>query len=326
MAHVTFIHGIANKPPADDLMRIWVRALADAVQPLSLSDSGVSTSMVYWADLLYETPVEDLSSFESTLENSPAAVDGAGNVPPPVPANAEEAKFLEALRAKLTHLSDAEIAAAATAEAAAPRTGATAATGAGAAGAPALERIPLPWFIKRQFMNAFLRDVHHYLFDVSYAPPGKAPPVRIQQTIRKRFVDALCAQDVSKPHIVVSHSMGTVVAYDCLKRVDLCNAVDGLITIGCPLGLDEVQDKLQPGWSRLDGFPGARVAGKWINLYDPMDPVCGFDPRLANDFLKTGLPGVEDIKIENDGWWRHSATKYLRQPKFSDSLRKMLEL
>ena len=29
MPHVTFIHGIANKPPPDDLLRIWQEALAD---------------------------------------------------------------------------------------------------------------------------------------------------------------------------------------------------------------------------------------------------------------------------------------------------------
>ena len=54
----------------------------------------------------------------------------------------------------------------------------------------ALERVPLPWFIKKRFLDAYLRDVHHYLFDVEFGPPGK-PAVRIQQTIRKRFVDAL---------------------------------------------------------------------------------------------------------------------------------------
>jgi pimeloyl-ACP methyl ester carboxylesterase len=59
---------------------------------------------------------------------------------------------------------------------------------------------------------------------------------------------------VTRPHIVVSHSLGTVIAYDCLKRIPECPAVDGLITLGCPLGLDEIQDKLQPGWTRADGF------------------------------------------------------------------------
>ena len=89
-----------------------------------------------------------------------------------------------------------------------------------------------------------------------------------------------------QPHIVVSHSMGTVIAYDCLKRVADCAGVDGLITLGSPLGLDEIQDKLQPGWSADDGFPHEKVGAEWINVYDRLDPVCGFDPELANDFQK----------------------------------------
>lgn len=327
MAHVTFIHGISNKPPREELERIWVRALANAVEPLSLGDSGVTTSMVYWADLLYEKSIEDTSSFESRLENTAASVDAGEEVPPPEGHTPEEREFIEGLRDKLTTMSEEQVDAAAAAEGPNARIPAPPKPGAGIApGGPALERIPLPWFVKRRIMNAFLRDVHHYLFDVNYAPPGRQPPVRIQQTIRKLFVDAICAKDVSRPHIVVSHSMGTVIAYDCLKRVDLCNAVDGLITIGSPLGLDEVQDKLQPGWSRVDGFPGAKVTGQWVNLYDRLDPVCGFDPKLANDYMGTGLPKVEDIEIENNGWWRHSATKYLAQPQFCTALRKMLEL
>ena len=34
MAHVTFIHGIANKPPPADLLRIWRETLANAADPL----------------------------------------------------------------------------------------------------------------------------------------------------------------------------------------------------------------------------------------------------------------------------------------------------
>ena len=58
----------------------------------------------------------------------------------------------------------------------------------------------------------------------------------IQRTIRERFVQALASPQVSRPHIVVAHSMGTVIAYDCLKRVAACPEVDGLITLGSPLG------------------------------------------------------------------------------------------
>lgn len=312
MPHVTFIHGISNKPPVGDLLRIWRDTLADATEPLPLGDYGVTSTMVYWADLLYERPEEDLSAYEGVLENSPEAIDGGGGALPPQPRTAEEAAFIEGLRAKMTTLSDPEIETAAPPHVPAQPQG-------------ALERVPLPWFIKKRFLNAYLRDVHHYLFDVEYAPPG-GTPVPIQQTIRQRFVDTLRAPAVTRPHIVVSHSMGTVIAYDCLKRVADSAAVDGLITIGSPLGLDEIQDKLQPGWSGADGFPQEKVSGGWANLFDRLDPVCGFDPMLAHDFRKGGAAMVEDVAVQNEGAWRHSATKYLRRPSFCRALRGMLRV
>ncbi len=313
MAHVTFIHGISNQPAADELLKVWCRALADASEPVSLNDSGVTSSMVYWADLMYAQPVEDSTAFEGVLENSAAAIDGAGDAEVPVPRDAAEAQFINALRGKLTTLTDEQMQ-----QPDQPMT---------TAGAQAaLERVPLPWFIKQPMMKAFLRDVHHYLFDVEFAPRGRPPAVRIQQAIRKRFSTALCLPAVSRPHIVVSHSMGTVIAYDCLKRVGECDRIDGLITIGSPLGLDEVQDKLQPGWSREDGFPGTTLLGKWVNLFDRLDPVCGLDARLSNDYRRAGRAEIEDIAVQNPGAWRHSSTKYLRQPSFTTALREMLQL
>jgi hypothetical protein len=310
MPHVTFIHGIANKPPAPDLLRIWRDTLADAADPLPLGDLGVTSELVYWADLLYEKPDENLAAYEGVLENTPEAVDAGGAPSAPRPRTPEEAAFLDALRRHMTTMTESDM------DAAPP----VPATPQGA-----LERVPLPWFLKKRIMNAFLRDVHHYLFDVEYGPPGR-PTVPIQKTIRERFVATLGGQAVSRPHVVISHSMGTVIAYDCLKRVGECANVDGLITLGSPLGLDEVQDKLQPGWSRTDGFPHARLAGGWTNVYDRLDPVCGFDPALANDYRKGGAEVVEDIAVQNDGAWRHSLTKYLRQPVVAAALRRMLKL
>jgi hypothetical protein len=317
MPHVTFIHGIANKPPADDLLAIWRRTLAEASEALPLGDLGVTSSLVYWADLMYAEPDQDLAAHEGVLENTPQAIDASGGAAPPVPQSPAEAAFLEKMRARLTTLSDAEIDAAAASRAPA---GPVALAAAGA-----LERVPLPWFLKKPLMSVLLRDVHHYLFDKEYGPEGR-PKVHIQQTIRKRFADALNAPGITGPHVVVSHSMGTVIAYDCLKRVAACPAVDGLITIGSPLGLDEIQDQMQPGWSRDDGFPRERVRDRWFNLFDRLDPVCGFDPELANDYRLGNEGVVIDQAVGNSGAWRHSATKYLRQPAFVQALRGLLKV
>ncbi len=316
MPHVTFIHGIANKPPADDLLAIWRRTLAEAAEPLPLGDLGVASSRVYWADQMYEKPDMDLAAHEGVLENTPQAIDASGGSELPVAANAQEAAFIEAMRRRLTTMSDAEIDAAAASHAPAP---------AGTGGAGALERVPLPWFLKKPLMSVLLRDVHHYLFDKEFGPPGRAP-VRIQQTIRKRFVEALAAPGITGPHVVVSHSMGTVIAYDCLKRVAACPQVDGLITIGSPLGLDEVQDQMQPGWNRDNGFPHERLGDRWFNLFDRLDPVCGFDPSLNDDYRRGGAATVLDQAVGNPGAWRHSATKYMRQPGFVQALRSLLKV
>jgi hypothetical protein len=54
MAHVTFIHGIGNKPEKEALLEAWVGDLAD--NGLDLATRGVSTSMVCWADVMYPEP------------------------------------------------------------------------------------------------------------------------------------------------------------------------------------------------------------------------------------------------------------------------------
>lgn len=286
--------------------------MANAVEPAPLSDLGVTSSMVYWADLLYDKPDENLTAYEGVLENTAEAIDAGGGASAPQPRSPEEARFLLGLRAKMTVIEEADLAM--------PERPAVPAQPQGT-----LERIPLPWSIKKRFLDTYLRDVHHYLFDVEFGPPGK-PAVHIQQTIRRRFLDKLGSFSVSRPHVVVSHSLGTVIAYDCLKRLVECTAVDGLITLGSPLGLDEIQDRLQPEWSRRDGFPHEKVRQNWVNLFDRLDPVCGFDPVLAADFRQGGNDVVQDIPIHNDGTWRHSATKYLRQPAFCTTLRRLLDV
>jgi pimeloyl-ACP methyl ester carboxylesterase len=136
------------------------------------------------------------------------------------------------------------------------------------------------------------------------------------------------AQGAEKPgpHVVISHSMGTVIAYDCLKRVADCPRVDALMTIGSPLGLDEVQDKLQPGWSREDGFPSATLKDRWVNVFDRLDVVAAFDPEISNDYRKGGDRVIDDLNEQNWGTWRHNISNYLAGAELRGKLQQMLEL
>ena len=300
MPHVTFIHGIANKPEADVLLRIWRDSLAKD-EGLDLGAEGISSSMVYWADVMYPEPKPEMAEHESN-DSVIAKTDDDIEMDWQDDLEGDEKSWAAGLAGKLDFETE-------------PPTGdqdfAPAEGDMESLESLAFERIPLPWWLKRRIMKAFLRDVHHYLFNTEYSPrPGKT--YRVQDEIRERFVRAIeegSQQD--GPHVVVSHSMGTVIAYDCIKRVEACPSVDALMTIGSPLGLDEVQDKLQPGWSRDDGFPEKVTSASWVNVYDKLDPVAGLDAKFANDYRRAGAELVQDINEQNYGRWRHNISKYL---------------
>ena len=103
-------------------------------------------------------------------------------------------------------------------------------------------------------MAKLVRDAHLYFFNKDFSPRSDAT-FRVRDELRKRFLDAVIAvKDGDRPVVVVSHSMGTIIAYDCLMHEPERPSIDGLVTIGSPLGLDEVQDFF-PKWTRENGFP-----------------------------------------------------------------------
>jgi hypothetical protein len=190
------------------------------------------------------------------------------------------------------------------------------------AAASALEAVPLPWFVKRPLMRLLLRDVHHYLFNTSHSPRAGSS-YRVRDEVRKRFVDDLAAVD-GGPHVVVAHSLGTVIAYDCLKRVADAKKVDMLITLGTPLGMSEIQHNMRPEWSKEDGYPGELP--RWVNVVDRLDPVCVADPIITNDYMRQKTSVVVDEVVSNGGVMRHPSGKYFRQVVVQEAVREGLGL
>lgn len=289
-AHVIFIHGLANKPKAEDLRRIWLEALGarvDGDDGFDLEATGVQASLVYWAHLFYDTPLPaaDYESIVGTPNELAASVNRD------VPLDGDQ--WTRALRAKLD------------------------VGGAEALVEPPLdqravgyERIPVPWFVKKRVMEHFTKEAHDYLFNVD----------GLRDRIRGLTLDVLAQIPSGTRRVLVGHSQGSFIAYDVLTGVDSCPEVHGLLTLGSPLGVDEIQDKLV--WSRANGFP-RRLSGEWVNVFDPYDAVARLDPRLANDFRRDGAEVVVDIEEENWGTWRHSATKYLKGPQLRHALRRL---
>ena len=137
----------------------------------------------------------------------------------------------------------------------------------------------------------FTNDVHQYL---------------VNSELRRHIEDGvLAAMNLSQDNVVVSHSLGTIVAYTSLRRL----AEDGqawrvplLVTLGSPLGIRAIRSKLRP-----IGHPACVT--QWFNAYDPND-VVSLNALDAKHFAIT--PAIEN-KGDVDNWTdnQHGIVGYL---------------
>jgi hypothetical protein len=183
----------------------------------------------------------------------------------------------------------------------------------------------LPAGVKHAIIKKAAMEAFYFLFNKEYTrADGIAFMVR--QELRSRLLeDLVAAQALGEKLVIVSHSMGTMVAYDVLRNCPECPPVDTLFTLGSPLGVREVEDELVAADADHVDFPAARL-NRWINIYDPLDPICGADPRLADDYRAVDGKSVVDIKESNWGNWRHTITHYFAGTRFRAELAKAFGL
>lgn len=324
---VVFVHGLAKKPEPKKLLELWLMGISrdnprpDVFAPpnkgINLNTKGVPQEFNYYADVFYGEDYEtDFKSyFEAENEGAEAEI-AADNLNDPTPLAAppsittEELDFLAKFEAKLaTHVTLSPPAAAAT------ELSSESLELAGLLPAPLREAI-----IKKAAMEAY-----YFLFNKEYTR-SDGQRFKVREELRNRLLKKLhAAAELGEKIVVVSHSMGTMVAYDVLRNCPNCPAVDTLITLGSPLGVKEVQDELAAHDTHGVDFPAA-TTNRWINIYDPLDPICGADPKFANDYRAVNGKRVEDLRESNWSKWRHTITHYFAGTIFRTKFREALGL
>jgi subtilisin family serine protease len=297
---IIYVHGIANKPPADVLKCQWDQALFGF-------DLGDRSRLAYWVDRVrYPQPspgtchnadTNQLSSPESPFgvrgiveNNSPAAL-----VPPE--ARGAERKALENM-ARETLAAGGAVPSAIRARTVGARV------------------LPLPRFLRdfftRQITRLFLKDVNDFLFD-------KERRNFMCQTMIERI------ESGGGPFVVIGHSQGSIIAYDVLRSLPASTPIDLFVTIGSPLGLTEVQDQLKKiGNNRTLGVPAC--VKRWVNVADPIDPVCA-DKTLGDEYRPVNGVKVQDLLRWNLDSPRdpHSGSGYLRLEDVRHAVREAVQ-
>jgi hypothetical protein len=135
-------------------------------------------------------------------------------------------------------------------------------------------------------IDRFLRDVYLYVSDRN-----------VTRAINKIVTDKL----TDEPTVVVSHSLGTVVAYKVLLEQPQ-RKLRRHITVGSPLGLKSISSKLG-----VLKYPTADLP--WYNAYDEGD-IVALNP-LTDPWFKTD-PAINNYnRIRNQTDNRHGIVGYL---------------
>lgn len=255
---VVYVHGIGNKPVASVLKCQWDSALFGA--PM-----GDRTRLAYWVNRnRYPEPEAGTCADKDT----PAAAGGPGvrtlgatapEVETGPELDAQGRRVMAALEQRLQRAQERP-------------------AGVGA------KVLPLPegmrrW-VTRLVSELFLKDVRDFFFDANQRSV-------MEQSLRERL-------DVGGgPFIVIGHSQGSMIAYHVLRQLQKAQCdVRLFLTIGSPLGIQEVQDVL--GKLGKGGLAVPECVDRWLNVAERLDPVA-LDADISNDYT----PNSRGVAVEN---------------------------
>lgn len=295
------IHGLGNKPPKKLLTKWWMQSICEGLIKTNRFKYAPRFEMVYWADILNDKPLNNLI----TDPKNPYALDEPYT---PSPEKIEpkqhstRKKFLGFLEDQMDKIFLNE------------------------------DLTSNFTFVSEVVFKKYFKELEIY-----YA---KQPEVNdaefksVKDIIRKRLADVLNKHE-GKEILLVSHSMGTIIAYDVCNFLVPEIKIDTFVTMGSPLGIPiivskiaEEQKVLQPNITKLQ--TPQNIQRNWFNYSDIEDNVA-LNYNLSDDFeANTNGVRVKDTIVENNYMINselnpHKSYGYLRTPEFSNMLVDFLE-
>ena len=255
---VIYVHGMGNKPVQETLRCQWDQALFGR-------GMGERTRLAYWVNRVrYPTP-------------EPGSCGDRDEGPT---LNHAEQHLLSALaiepdRRDLGELAEAlaqSPAEAATLHSLLDDLGVNAVPAPGPGTRGLLDR--LNQVLLRMISAALLQDVHDFFFDR-----------KRRQAMERDLLDRM--DSGGGPFVVVAHSLGSVLAYEVLRKLPAERYDVALfVTLGSPLGLPSIRSLFKQDLHKKK-LPFPPCVRHWYNVADGQDPVA-LDGNLADDIGNAG--------------------------------------
>jgi hypothetical protein len=161
----------------------------------------------------------------------------------------------------------------------------------------------------RAFVSLFLKDVRLFMSDTS---------------VRESAIAHVLADlDRIRPHVVIAHSLGAVIAVEALATSDWGKAPQLLVTAGAPFSWPRFIDSWSP--SAVAWLQAERC--DWWNFVDLSDEVTANrvppeSPYVGARHVVVNNDHFAPIRSDAEGRYtsNHRARDYLRHPKLSEAI------
>ncbi len=302
MANVIIgIHGLGNKPPKKTLERWWKLAMIEGLKANNYNSVLPKFEMVYWADIMYEEPLRLSEKDEDSLR---FIREGYIKAPADFPAENHDTqkKIVSFLGKQLNRIF-------------------------------LNKDLSLNYsFIADVIVSKFFKDVEIYYKED--CPDENDKLCKAKDLIKDRLIKVL-EKYKSDQIMLLSHSMGSIIAFDVLSFHDLEIPIHTFITAGSPLGLPVVISKIAAEQKkRLSSentmLTPPSINKNWYNFSDILDRVA-LNYDLADDFTKNefGVGPIDFLVVNNyeiNGKRNpHKSYGYLRTPEFAKVLTEFIQ-
>lgn len=158
---------------------------------------------------------------------------------------------------------------------------------------------------------------------------------QIRQGLKEKI---LAIHNSGNPCYIVAHSLGSIYAFDVINALiaerlyfdrnsRLTWPVQGLLTIGSPLGLD----LFRIGRDKIQNLGAGRERLRWLNILDRTDPVVSgkifgqhfSEYKIAEDFLAADPAQgwkIRDLAVDTGKVWLLAHNAYWNSPVVGDKL------
>ena len=287
------VHGLGNKPPKDILEKWWQQSIAEGLKRIGHPRKEFNFELVYWADSLHPVPLNpdetDKSNDLYLSERYVPASKRIKNKP-----NGFREKFMNFFKRQRDKILFSE-----------------------------RVHVNFPSFTDL-IIKHFFKDLDIY-FTQKCVEENKSDCLA-KDIIREIITNAL-KKHKRKDILLIAHSMGTIVTYEVLINSERDVTIDSLVTIGSPIGVPFIFDKLKndfnvdPDDNSKLRTPG-NIETEWINMADTEDKVARsvdlselfkFNSNNVKPSSMLVNNNYESEGIENP----HKSFGYLRTPELA---------